>query len=284
MSAAVSDWTGAEVEIHGRAVVVAAGPWTARSSGGRRRLASARRSPSTSSVGRRLAETAVGMRAPSGAEEDPVVGGRRFLFLAPRRDTTLLGTWYAACRRRGVRAELVARGAAALLAKSAPPARRSTLDAADVVGCQWGWLPLKAGREPGRPTALAERPRVIETTGRRWAARYLFSVEGVKFTTARRVAEDVIDRVVAACGHRPTLAGRRRSPRGRGDVPEDHASKPGAPGDAGRDGGRRWRSVFRRTAPGGRPAAADRSGGRGGAAAARARLDRPAKGLGNRTR
>jgi glycerol-3-phosphate dehydrogenase len=65
--------------------------------------------------------------------------------------------------------------------------------------CQWGWLPLKAGKERGRPDALAERPRIIDH-GTTSGARNLISVEGVKYTTARRVAEKAVDRVFKALG------------------------------------------------------------------------------------
>ena len=66
----------------------------------------------------------------------------------------------------------------------------------DVVRCQWGWLPLKGGKEPGRPDALAERPRIMDHG--RQGVRHLLSVEGVKFTTARLVAEQAVDRVFAS--------------------------------------------------------------------------------------
>jgi glycerol-3-phosphate dehydrogenase len=188
------------VEIHGRAVVIAAGPWTASLSG-----SEATRLPHAFAlnieVGRRLADVAAGVRARTGAAEDPVMGGRRFLFLAPQERTTLLGTWYAPAAD-GNEAELVARGAAALLAEFRAACPALELGPADVVGYQWGWLPLKAGRERGRPDALADRPRVLEhrATG---GMSNMFSVEGVKFTTARGVAEDVTNRVMAALGRAP---------------------------------------------------------------------------------
>jgi glycerol-3-phosphate dehydrogenase len=96
----------------------------------------------------------------------------------------------------------VALGATTLLGELRAACPALDLDAADVVGYQWGWLPLKAGREPGRPTALADRPRVIDH-GAAGGIRRMFSVEGVKFTTARRVAEQVTDRVMAVLEHAP---------------------------------------------------------------------------------
>jgi glycerol-3-phosphate dehydrogenase len=191
---------GGGVEIRGRAVVVAAGPWTPALSEG-----DPARAPHAFAlnleIGGRLAEAAIGVRALTEAPDDPVIGGRRFLFLNPQGRTTLLGTWYAPAQGRS-ETELVPLGAATLLGELRSACPALDLDVADVVGYQWGWLPLKAGREPGRPTALAERPRVMEH-GAVGGIRRMFSVEGVKFTTARRVAEQVTDRVMAGLGHAP---------------------------------------------------------------------------------
>ena len=188
------------VEIHGRAVVVAAGPWTPSLSGADPAHLSHAFALNIE-VGRRLADVAAGVRSSTGAAEDPITGGRRFLFLAPQERTTLLGTWYALAAGRS-EAELVERGAAALLGEFRAACPALELGAADVVGYQWGWLPLKAGRERGRPDALADRPRVLAHRAA-GGVRNMFSVEGVKFTTARRVAEDVTDRVMAALGRAP---------------------------------------------------------------------------------
>ena len=62
-----------------------------------------------------------------------------------------------------------------------------------------GMAPLKAGIEQGRPSALAERSRLVDH-GRRHGVRGLFSVEGVKYTTARLVAEQAVDQVFASLG------------------------------------------------------------------------------------
>ncbi|HSJ76744.1 MAG TPA: glycerol-3-phosphate dehydrogenase C-terminal domain-containing protein, partial [Gemmatimonadales bacterium] len=60
--------------------------------------------------------------------------------------------------------------------------------------------------ERGRSMALAERPRIINHGGTTEGVRHLFSVEPVKYTTARSVAERVVDwvfrdlgRTVPAC-------------------------------------------------------------------------------------
>jgi glycerol-3-phosphate dehydrogenase len=200
--AATDRLTGSPVEIRGRAVVLAAGPWTAEIAG-----EEPTRYPNAFAlnieVAGRLADVAVGVRTRTSVEDDPVVGGRRFVFLHPQERTTLLGTWYALPGASDV-AELVTRGTAALLAEWRDTCPALPLAPTSVIGVQWGWLPLKQGREVGRPTALADRPRVVDH-GRQGGLRGMFSVEGVKFTTMRRLAEWVADAVVDALGGAPAV-------------------------------------------------------------------------------
>jgi glycerol-3-phosphate dehydrogenase len=198
--------TGAQLEVRTRAVLVAAGPWTDSIVGtavARSISQTAPLPPSTHALamnvvlGRRVAELAVGVRARSGSREDPVCGGERFLFCAPQGGGTVLGTWYAASSvgNESTRAY----GAQALVQEFNEACPGVGLTEQDVVGCQWGWLPLKSGKEPGRADALAERPRITDH-GATQGLRHLISVEGVKLTTARRVVERAIDRVFVSLG------------------------------------------------------------------------------------
>jgi glycerol-3-phosphate dehydrogenase len=183
-------------EVRGRSVVVAAGPWTWElvAPGHVRAHAFAL----NLEIGRRLAETAVGVRTSTGRADDPIIGGHRFIFLVPQGGTTLLGTWYAPAEGASPRA-MAQRGEAALLAELGAACPALQLTSADVVRRQWGLLPLKDGREAGRRDALAERPGVMDH-GVAGGTRGMFSLEGVKYTTARGVAEHVVDRVVAELG------------------------------------------------------------------------------------
>jgi glycerol-3-phosphate dehydrogenase len=192
---------GKSLEIRAKAVLVAAGPWTpdlvAQAIGPGLRVGAPTHALAVNVIiRRRLAKVGVGVQARSLRDRDPVAGGKRFLFLTPHEATTLLGTWYTVSGRTDPR-EQVERGGKLLLDEINEACPGLTLTPADVVRHQWGWLPLKAGLEPGRPDALAERPRVLDH-GR--SIRGLISMEGVKFTTARRVAERAIDRVFAAAG------------------------------------------------------------------------------------
>ncbi len=195
---AIDCLSGTELDIRARAVLVAAGPWTrglvATGTGASGVEPSGRAMGLNVVIARRLADVAFGVRSRSGRREDPVCGGHRFLFCAPQGKGTLLGTWYTPDASDGRAAR--DRGVAALLGEFNDACPGLALSPGDVVRCQWGWLPLKGGHEPGRPGALAERPRIADHG--RQGVRHLLSVEGVKYTTARLVAEQAIDRVFAS--------------------------------------------------------------------------------------
>ena len=204
--------TGAQIEIAARAVLVAAGPWT------RDVVASAgdgQAHPPTQShalalnlvVSRRIADMAIGVQAQSGPQDDPVCGGRRYLFCAPHGQGTILGTWYTTDVADPALAR--ARGARVLLREFNDACPALDLAPQDVVRYQWGWLPLKNGEEPGRPGALAERHRITDHGHE--GLEHLISVEGAKFTTARRTAEQAVDRVFGTLRRisPPCLTGER---------------------------------------------------------------------------
>jgi len=167
-------------------------------------------------LGRRLAEVAVGVRARSGSREDPVCGGSRFLFCAPQLRGTVLGTWYAASTVGDAASR--GKGARTLIHEFNDACPGLELSERDVVGCQWGWLPLKNGKEPGRSNALAERSRITDH-GATQGVQHLISVEGVKFTTARQVVEHAVDRVFVSLG-------RAVPPCRTADQPLDGANVP----------------------------------------------------------
>jgi len=191
---------GNQFEVKARSVVVAAGPWTESLISG-----TLGRAPAAITAGQALAvniridrvlsSVAIGARSHTGPDMDPVGGGQRYLFAAPQPGSTVLGTWYApAAESRATPAQ----GSANLLQEFNQACPGLELSAADVAGSQWGWLRLKGNTERGRSMALAERPRILNhgTNG----VRHLFSVEPVKYTTARSVAERVVDRVFSDMG------------------------------------------------------------------------------------
>jgi len=142
-------------------------------------------------IDRVLSSVAIGAKARSGRAEDPVAGGGRYLFAVPQAGSTLLGTWYAPADERLATPE---HGAATLLQEFNGACPGLELSAGEIYRAYWGWLPLKASVEAGRPNALADRPRIVDHA-RRDRIRHLLSVEPVKYTTARSVAQRVVDLV-----------------------------------------------------------------------------------------
>jgi glycerol-3-phosphate dehydrogenase len=216
--------TGSQLEVRARVVVIAAGPWTsellagtlnagARAGGADRAVAVNVR------IDHRVSAVAVGVQARSGPEADPVCGGNRFLFAVPHNGGTHLGTWYALPGESEPRA-LAEAGVRYLIDEFNQACPGLELSLSRVTGYQWGWLPLKGNAERGRATALAERHRIIDH-GRRDHIRHLLSVEGVKYTTARKLAERVVDWVFRDLGRTspacrtaevPLLGGEEQEP------------------------------------------------------------------------
>ena len=199
--------TGERYDIRARQVVIAAGPWTESLSvqaGTPPRLATGipRHAYAMNLVlGRRVADVAVGLRSSGSADDDPGGSGGRFLFLAPQASTTLLGTWYGVADESDDVEAVLDCGTERFLAEFNRTCPGLALTTADIVGRQWGRLPLKAGLERGPAETLAERPRLGDQGGE--ARGNLLTVEAVKYTTARAVAEQVVDRVVSALGLPP---------------------------------------------------------------------------------
>jgi len=210
LSVAIRDCqTGAFHEVAASQFALAAGPWTdemlARALGS---ASATRMTPRHALgvnlvVGRRLAEAAIGVRSERSVTEDPIGGGHRFLFLVPQEDTTLVGTWYGMVEDGGLEAALE-RGSLALLEDLDRACPSLGLTSADLIGRQWGRLPLDQDAEG--PAGLADRPRLAGPAETGLAN--LYAVETVKYTTARAVAERVLDRIAVRV---PTRAGRCRT-------------------------------------------------------------------------
>lgn len=192
---AIDRETGAILEIPCRTVINAAGPWIGGLVPGVRN-----RFPRHWARALNLVlsvpppKAAIGVPSPF---EDPVLG-RRFLFLVPDGERTLLGTSY----------RLEAEDEPALLERHAGEFREEwnracpgfPIRAEDVTGIHAGRLPLRDGYQRGNPRALATQGRVLDH-GREQAAG-LYSIVGVKLTTARLLAERAVDQAAHQLGNR----------------------------------------------------------------------------------
>ncbi len=212
---------GSRHEVRARQVVIAAGPWTddlaALAGGGPSRAGAPRLAHGMNLViGRRLGAAAVGLRAGSASDADPGGTGGRFLFMVPQERSTLLGTWYGIAGGEDAGAALD-RGEGYLLDAFNHACPGLGLSREDVVGRQVGRLPLKAGLEGGPSVALAERPRVRGPD--RPGVANLLTVEAVKYTTARAVAEGVVDAVLVSLGLEPRACRTTETPLTGGEAP-----------------------------------------------------------------
>jgi glycerol-3-phosphate dehydrogenase len=208
--------TGRRHQVRARQVVIAAGPWTealatrAGRNGGPTAGTAGHALGLNLVIGRRVAEVAVGLRSSESAEPDPGGPGGRFLFLAPQERTTLLGTWYGVADEAADPGPALDRGAERLLAEFNCACPGLALSSGDVVGRQWGRLPLKAGLETGPSATLAQRPRVGSRN--RSGPANLLTVEAVKYTTARAVAQDVVDLLLASMSLAPRVCRTAETP------------------------------------------------------------------------
>jgi glycerol-3-phosphate dehydrogenase len=212
---AVDRVSGAKLEVPARAVVDAAGPWTngfleaageAVPEAAPPRLAGA-----MNLVTRRLADGhAFGMRA-GGA-------GGRFLFVVPFRDCSLIGTdyWPHDGPPEAFRVEEARIGAFLDEVNRALPG--AALARADVRFWQGGLLPAAGGPVvPGAEPPLLQGFRLFEH-GALGGAGGLFSLATGKFTTARHVAQEVVDRVCRRLGAGAPGGATARTPVHGGDL------------------------------------------------------------------
>ncbi len=148
-------------------------------------------------LARESGPAAVAVRSPSGPEDDPVCGGGRYMFMAPWRGHTLLGTSYRAWDQEPDQARPQAAHLDALLAEFQAACPQLKLSAREVTFFHWGLLPLA---QPGRVPAgggLASRPLIWDHASR-GGPQGLFSLRPVKFTTARALAQRAVEMV---CRH-----------------------------------------------------------------------------------
>ena len=186
MRALVSDrLTGERFPIRARAVVNASGPWVDEVLG----LARPRVRLGTSFV--RAFNVVTRRLIATHAVALPTRDGARLLFVVPWREQSLIGTWYEPHQGRPGDVRITEGDVGGLLdsINRAWPAAALTLD--DVRLVHRGLLPA-AGTE------LARHGRIVDHAHAGFPA--LFTVLGVKYTTARLMAERVVQRIVERLG------------------------------------------------------------------------------------
>lgn len=201
------------IEIRGKLVVNAAGPWVDRFAESNHRLFHS--SKAFNLVTRPVVgDVAVGVtsRRPY-RDHDAVIGtGGRFLCLIPWREVTLIGTAhapYSGTVDDFEATETDVRGLIDDVNDAYPEAR---LERGDVRLIHRGLLPMVPDSDNGSGVTLVKSYRLVDEV------EGLLSIVGVKYTTARDVAEKAVDRALELTG-RPHVESRsHETPIVGGDI------------------------------------------------------------------
>lgn len=220
---------GDTFELRARVIVNAAGPWSVEGLGGRAsppqkrtiRLAKAMNLVTRSILGEHAIGVARRFRDASGA----VQRDRRLFFFVPWHDRTLIGTTY-----------LPYDGAADGFAVTEPEIERfldevnsayppARLSRADVCFVHGGLVPAAGGGEAAAEVELATRYQIRDHAEE--GLDRMITVTGVKYTTARGVAETVVDRVSSKLGTEGPRSRSAQLPVWGGDVErvEDYVAR-----------------------------------------------------------
>ena len=199
--------TGTQFDIRARIVVSTCGPWVNRVLGllkDHQAQPEVRFAKAFNLVTRQLFHTyALGISGGNASRGAGALGskGSGLLFVAPWRGRSLVGTAYAACDENpdafGV-TEKDVRNLLNQVNRACPAADLSEEDVALVHG---GLVPISGFDCGTGHVQLATRYQIRDFLGQ--GVKGIVSVVGVKYTTARHVAEKVIDRVFEVWGRKP---------------------------------------------------------------------------------
>ncbi|MDH3599787.1 MAG: glycerol-3-phosphate dehydrogenase/oxidase [Candidatus Tectomicrobia bacterium] len=213
---------GEHFDIRARTVVNACGPWVPHVQHLLNRplpAAPLRYAQSMNIVTRPLFDHyAVGIPSRAGYRDADVVAnkGKRLLFIAPWRGRSIIGTTQTACPEAAGDVRITEQDVHAFLDEvnqSYPPA---CLQRDDVTFVHGGHLPLSRLDAQTGDVQLAKHYRL--DNHRREGIQGLISVTGVKYTTARQVAERVVDRVFVMRGQKPIRSRSATTPLYGGQI------------------------------------------------------------------
>jgi glycerol-3-phosphate dehydrogenase len=198
--------SGETADVRGRVVLNATGPWAERL------LARWLGAPATLGLtfsrdayvvvrGRLGSGHALALPARTSDPDAVLSRGPRHLFLVPGRDSTLVGVWHVVSR--GVPDEVAVTDAdVASFLDEVNERLPFELAPADVSAWHAG-LVLFGDNDPGaRHLSYGKRSRLVDHAARD-GVNGLISMIGVRYTTARAVAEQAVDLVFAKLGYRP---------------------------------------------------------------------------------
>jgi glycerol-3-phosphate dehydrogenase len=150
-------------------------------------------------------------------DEDALLGkGSRFLFIVPWRNVSMIGTSHGPYQGEPNDVEASEREIQELIddINGAYPGARLERD--DVRLVQRGILPMVAGSGSSSGVTLSKQYTIQDH--RREGIEGLLTIVGVKYTTARDVAEKVVDRVFDLLGKRAPASTSSTTPLHGGDI------------------------------------------------------------------
>ncbi|CAN5839898.1 glycerol-3-phosphate dehydrogenase [soil metagenome] len=196
-----------ELEIRGRVIVNATGPWAWDV------LTQAGLTPSAPAPTFSLAMNIVVSRPPLSHAVGGLAGGR-FLFMVPWRDRSIIGTSHEEYTGSNPAPETTADRLRRLLQDAATALPGAAIGPADIRLVHRGLLPsVRTHRAEG----LAKRSLVHDH--RQDGVRGLLTVVGVRYTTAGATAREAADRACALLGRRAAARREARRPLAGGDIP-----------------------------------------------------------------
>jgi glycerol-3-phosphate dehydrogenase len=214
--------SGNAFEVRGRTVVLACGPWT---DGVTRMLTGARLKPSggfakaVNIVTRLIFEKyAVGVstqefnRDSAAAEEKR----KRFLFIAPWRDRSLIGTAYMDSEEGPDELKITRPEIRDLLDQVNAACPSAGLKRDEITFVHGGLVPLAIRRSADGPINLARHYQIRDH--RSEGAKGLISLIGVKYTTARDVAAKAVDHVLHSWDRKPPSSRSSQTPLHGGQI------------------------------------------------------------------
>jgi glycerol-3-phosphate dehydrogenase len=200
--------SGDQFEVRGRTVVLACGPWTDAVT---RLLARSRPKVSggfvkaVNIVSRRLIfeRYAVGLSTQKGCGDSAAAarGRNRLLFIAPWRDRSLIGTAYAVCTDDPDALYITDRDIEGLLNRVNASCPSAGLKREEITFVHGGMVPLASRGNADTAMHLARHYQIRDHGNE--GVKGLISVVGVKYTTARDVAEKTVDYVFRSWGRKP---------------------------------------------------------------------------------
>ena len=201
---AVDRLNGDHFEIRARCTLNATGPWARHMV--RRLTGNLREEPPPLVkaidliVGRTLFDGyAVGLRSrPAGAGR-PATDGSRLYFFVPWRGSTMIGTYYAPHRGAPDAAAVEEREIDEFLGGIQTVLPESSISAKDIRALHFGLLPMDPASDPRGAPSPASKPWFCDHA-RSDGMEGLVSVQGVKYTTARAVAERAVDCIANKLG------------------------------------------------------------------------------------